>query len=55
VTLRPLPNVDGIKALRWVLKSALRKHGLKCIDVREAGAAKDINEAPKDVKELSHG
>jgi hypothetical protein len=34
VTLRPLPNVDAVKALRWVLKSALRKHGLRCTDVR---------------------
>jgi hypothetical protein len=33
VTLVPEPGVDGIKALRWVLKSALRKHGLKCTDV----------------------
>jgi hypothetical protein len=36
VTFQPLPNVDAIKALRWVLKSALRKHGLKCTDLHEA-------------------
>jgi hypothetical protein len=36
VTLRPLPNVDAVKALRWVLKSALRKHGLRCTDVQLA-------------------
>jgi hypothetical protein len=28
-----MPGVDGIKALRFVLKSALRRHGLKCTDV----------------------
>ena len=33
VTLQPMPGVDGIKALRFVLKSALRRHGLKCTDV----------------------
>jgi hypothetical protein len=33
VTLQPEPGVDPIRALRWVLKSALRKHGLKCVDL----------------------
>jgi hypothetical protein len=28
-----MPGVDGIRALRWVLKGALRRHGLKCTDV----------------------
>jgi hypothetical protein len=34
VTLVPEPGVDGIKALRWTLKTALRRDGLKCTDVR---------------------
>jgi hypothetical protein len=35
MTLQPLPGVDGIRALRWVLKGLLRQHGMKCISVRE--------------------
>jgi hypothetical protein len=33
--LRPLPGVDPIRALRWVLKGLLRQHGFRCIDLRE--------------------
>jgi hypothetical protein len=33
--LRPLPGVDPIRALRWVLKGLLRQHGMRCIDLRE--------------------
>jgi hypothetical protein len=36
VTLEPLPNIDGIKALRFVLKNALRRHGMKCVDLAMA-------------------
>jgi hypothetical protein len=36
LTLQPLPNVDGVKALRWVLKRMLRHYGLKCTDLHEA-------------------
>jgi hypothetical protein len=46
--LTPLPGVDGVKALRWVLKSALRKHGLRCTDLRaegEKGASSPLEEA----------
>ena len=35
MTLQPLPGVDGIRALRWVLKGLLRQHGMKCVSVRE--------------------
>jgi hypothetical protein len=35
LTLRPLPGVDGIRALRWVLKGLLRQHGMRCVDLRE--------------------
>jgi hypothetical protein len=31
--LRPLPGVDPIRALRWVLKRLLRDHGFRCISV----------------------
>jgi hypothetical protein len=35
VTLRPLPNVDGIRALRGALKVLLRRFG--CFDCRYWG------------------
>jgi hypothetical protein len=35
LTLRPLPNVDGIRALRFVLKRLLRQHGMRCVALRE--------------------
>ena len=35
LTLTPLPGVDAIKSLRWILKSALRQHGMKRIDIVE--------------------
>jgi hypothetical protein len=44
VTLEPLPNVDGVKALRFVLKNAWRRHGMKCVDLAMAegpGQSKD--------------
>ena len=34
MTLQPLPGVDGIRALRWVLKGLLR-YGLRCVGLRE--------------------
>jgi hypothetical protein len=33
--LRPLPGVDAIKALRAVLKSLLRRHGMQALECRE--------------------
>jgi hypothetical protein len=33
--LRPLPDVDPIRALRWVLKGLLRQHGMRCVDLQE--------------------
>jgi hypothetical protein len=35
LTLRPLPYVDPVRSLRWVLKGLLRQHGMRCIDLRE--------------------
>ena len=35
LTLQPLPGVDGIRALRWVLKGLLRQHGMRCVNIRE--------------------
>jgi hypothetical protein len=55
VTLVPEPGVDGIKALRFVLKSALRKHGLKCTDVSlSASSSKKAEEETQRRKEPSH-
>ena len=35
LTLEPLPNVDAIRALRFVLKRLLRGYGFRCVDIRE--------------------
>jgi len=35
MTLEPLPNVDGTRAMRWILKRLLRQHGMRCVSVRE--------------------
>jgi hypothetical protein len=35
LTLRPLPYVDPVRSLRWVLKGLLCQHGMRCIDLRE--------------------
>jgi hypothetical protein len=37
VTLRPLPNVDGIRALRAAVKCLLRRYGLRVIRAEERG------------------
>jgi hypothetical protein len=33
LTLVPLPGVNAIRALRWILKGALRRHGMRCVDI----------------------
>jgi hypothetical protein len=35
LTLVPLPGVDAIRALRWILKAVLRQHGMRCVDIVE--------------------
>ena len=35
MTLRPLPDVDPIRSLRFVLKGLLRQYGMRCVDLRE--------------------
>jgi hypothetical protein len=35
LVLQPLPNVDPIWSLRWVLKGLLRQYGMKCVSVHE--------------------
>jgi hypothetical protein len=36
VRIRPTrPNSDGIRGLRWILKTLLRRYGFICIDARE--------------------
>jgi hypothetical protein len=41
VKLRPLPGRDPIKALRWLLKSAVRQHGLRCVEAYEEGGCNE--------------
>jgi hypothetical protein len=35
MTLEPLPNVDAVRAMRWILKAVLRQHGMRCTNLRE--------------------
>jgi hypothetical protein len=35
LTLVPLPGTDPIRSLRWILKSALRQHHMRCTDIHE--------------------
>jgi len=39
ITLVPMRGVDGVRALRWLLKRARRQFGLVAVDVREEGSA----------------
>jgi hypothetical protein len=35
MTLEPLPSVDAIRSLRWILKVMLRQHGMRCVSLHE--------------------
>lgn len=35
IVLQPKRRADGPRALRWLLKRALRDHDLKCVDARQ--------------------
>jgi hypothetical protein len=35
--LTPLPGVDPVRALRWLLKGLLRQAGMRCLEAREEG------------------
>jgi hypothetical protein len=39
VTFVPQRGVDGVRALRWLLKRARRQFGLVAVDVREEESA----------------
>jgi hypothetical protein len=39
--LRALPNVDATRALRALLKTALRRHGLVCTSIKQDDEAAD--------------
>jgi hypothetical protein len=39
VTFMPMRGVDGVRALRWLLKRARRQFGLVAVDVREEASA----------------
>jgi hypothetical protein len=38
LTLRPLPRVDGVRAMRAALKALLRRYGLRAVNVVERDA-----------------
>jgi hypothetical protein len=48
VTFTALPGVDGIRALRWLLKRARRQYGLVAVDAREEPARVDISNRVAD-------
>jgi hypothetical protein len=43
VTFSPVSSVDGVRALRWLLKRARRQYGLVALDAREEPARADIS------------
>ena len=51
VTFAVGDDVDGIKALRALLKSALRRFGLRAIDVRECTPDAQPNKRTHDPRE----
>jgi hypothetical protein len=50
VTLRPLPGVDGIRALRAALKAPLRKYRLQALEISEIPDGKQENDNASDIK-----
>lgn len=34
LSVRAEPGVDEVRALRWLLKSMLRRFGMRCLDIR---------------------
>jgi hypothetical protein len=44
VRFRPEPRIDGIKALRALLKAALRRFGLRAIHITEEAPTKQTND-----------
>jgi hypothetical protein len=32
------PGTEGIRSLRWLLKTLLRRHGLRCVEVSETSS-----------------
>ncbi len=35
ITVTPIPGFDEIRALRWALKSMLRRFGLRCLTIEK--------------------
>jgi hypothetical protein len=54
ITFSPGPGVDGIRALRLLLKSALRRFGLVAVDIHEdrLSALEISNEAADEFRKL---
>ena len=53
LTLVPLPGVNAIRALRWILKSVLRQHGMRCVDIGMVDHVLDLNRAILSAKPLN--
>jgi hypothetical protein len=48
ITLVPMRGIDGVRALRWLLKRARRQFGLVAVDVREEESAHLAADQPGD-------
>jgi hypothetical protein len=55
VTFIPMSGIDGIRALRWLLKRARRQYGLICTDVKEEPARTNtLNQVGDALVKLHH-
>jgi hypothetical protein len=53
LTLRPLPNVDRVRAMRAALKALLRRYGLRAVKVEESDASVGVKKLAKNGKKLA--
>ena len=53
VELRPEPGIDGVRALRALLKLGLRRFGLRCVRVEELSALPPKNAGSRNSSQES--
>jgi hypothetical protein len=46
IALQPLPGVDAIRSLRWVLKSLLRQYGMRAVSISQINPRDDVQSPP---------
>jgi len=42
--LEPLPGINSIRSLRWVLRGLLRQHGMRCVNLREETEREELDD-----------